>query len=217
MDRDRIKKDEESPNDPVVFLKGLQEGAEWARKRLYATYASYVMRLLRRVLGDDAELDDLVQETFIQAYQSVRAVRDPAALKAWLSKVAVFTARGRLRKRKVRSMVRFWDPDDIPDTMAAVAGASTLDAMKRTYQLMDLLPTNERIAFSLRYLEGLPLEDVADLCQCSLATVKRRLASAEQKFAGAAREDAALARWVRGGRFGDEEDESQAVSEKRRR
>ena len=74
-----------------------------------------------------------------------------------------------------------------------------LDAYRRTYLLLDRLPADERIAFALRYIEGMELAQVAVVCDVSLATIKRRLGRAEQRFTAGARGDAVLCRWLEAG------------------
>jgi len=61
---------------------------------------------------------------------------------------------------------------------------------------MSSLPSNERVAFSLRRLDGMELKEVAHACGCSLATIKRRLARAEQRFLARAEKHQALVGWL---------------------
>ena len=59
--------------------------------------------------------------------------------------------------------------------------------------MLDTLPADERIAFALRYIDERPLLEVAEACDCSLATIKRRLSKAEQRFTRLAQRDTVLA------------------------
>ena len=187
--------------DDPAFVPALRAGKLWARRCLYVTYGSHVARILKRILGRDAELDDMVQDVFIEAYTSASGLRQASALKAWLSRLTVFTARARIRRRQVRRLVRFWDPRRLPEHQAPVAGGSTLDAVGRAHALLDRLGADERIVFVLRFVEGMGLREIATTCSCSLATVKRRLASAQRTFVDAAHEEPAMARWLRAGRW----------------
>ena len=74
--------------------------------------------------------------------------------------------------------------------------------MNSTYRLLDTLPENERLAFSLRFIAEMELTEVAAACGCSLATIKRRLTRAEAHFLAGARQDPALnERLARGERW----------------
>jgi RNA polymerase sigma-70 factor (ECF subfamily) len=75
--------------------------------------------------------------------------------------------------------------------------------LRRTYALLDAIPADERIAFALRYVDGMELTEAAAACGCSLATVKRRISRAEQKFVELARGDALLSERIEGGRWAD--------------
>lgn len=187
--------------DDPAFVPALRAGKLWARRCLYVTYGFHVARILRRILGRDPELQDVVQDVFIEAYTSASGLREASALKAWLSRITVFTARAKIRRRQVRRLVRFWDPGQLPEHQAPVAGGSTLDALGRAHALLDRLGADERIVFVLRFIEGLGLREIATTCGCSLPTVKRRLSSAQKAFVDAAHEEPAMARWLRAGRW----------------
>ena len=193
--------------DDSALVEGLRRGDSAARRELFDRFSPHVERVLARVLGRDPELSDALHDTFVQAFGSVSSLRDASALKAWLSMVAVYTARGIIRRRKVRRWLRFWAPEDLPETAASTASAEDTWAVSRVYALLDQLPADHRIAFTLRYVEGMSLQEVAEACSCSLATVKRRLSRAQTTFLEAARTDPVLAEWAGRGRMGQAEGE----------
>lgn len=194
--------------DDEVLVEGLRRGEQAARRELFERFSPHVERVLVRVLGRDPELSDALHDTFVQAFGSVSSLRDASALKAWLSMVAVYTARGIIRRRKVRRWLRFWAPEDLPEMPAHGPSAEDAWAVARVYELLDRLPPDHRIAFSLRYIEEMSLQEVAEACRCSLATVKRRLSRAQTTFLEASRNDPVLAEWAgRVGASGDDEQE----------
>jgi RNA polymerase sigma-70 factor (ECF subfamily) len=90
----------------------------------------------------------------------------------------------------------------LPELVVPEIDDDVLDAYRRTYALLDRLPADERIAFALRYIDGMELALLAVVCDVSLATIKRRLGRAEQRFAAGARGDVILRRWLEeGGRW----------------
>lgn len=179
-----------------ALLEGLRRGDAAARRDLFERFSPHVERVLVRVLGRDQELSDALQDTFVQAFVSVSSVRDASALKAWMSIVAVYTARGIIRRRKARRWLRFWAPEDMPEPPAAGPNAEEARAVSRVYAVLDGMAADQRIAFSLRYIEGMSLHEVAETAGCSLATIKRRLTKAQATFLGASRKDPLLAAWA---------------------
>jgi RNA polymerase sigma-70 factor (ECF subfamily) len=179
-----------------ALLDGLRRGDPVARRELFERYSSHVERVLVRVLGRDQELADALHDTFVQAFVSVSSVREASALKAWMSIVAVYTARGIIRRRKARRWLRFWAPEELPEPPSTGPNAEEAWAVSRVYQVLDKMPADQRIAFSLRYIEGMSLHEVAEAAGCSLATIKRRLTRAQAAFLEASRKDPLLAAWA---------------------
>jgi RNA polymerase sigma-70 factor (ECF subfamily) len=149
---------------------------------LFERFAPYVARIGLRLLGREADVDDLIQDVFIAALRQRHQVRAPEAFRSWLAIIAVRTARRYLRKRRLRAMVgldtlppslELRDPSISPERRALLS---------RVYVALDRIPVDQRIAWTLRYVEGEKLEDVAERCGCSLATAKRRIAAAHGRL-----------------------------------
>ena len=117
-------------------------------------------------------------------------------LKAWLTSVAVFTARGAIRYRTRRRWLGYRDPEQMPDVAGNLGDPEASDALRRTYAILNQMPADQRIPFSLRVIDGMPLNEVAEATGVSLATVKRRLARAEYTFVRHAQRDPILCTWV---------------------
>lgn len=156
---------------------------DWVFRR----YASYVAAVAHRLLGVDEEVDDTVQEVFLVAVRGLSNVRDPGAVKSWLARIAVRVARRKLRLRRMRTFFGTLDPSVYPGIPDALASPEERAMLKRVYHVLDTLPANQRIAWTLRYIQDERLEAVAALCGCSLATAKRWIAAAaralEEAFA----------------------------------
>lgn len=147
---------------------------------LFRRYAPYVAAVAHRLLGRDEEVDDTVQEVFLAAVRGVSQVRDPAAVKGWLARVTVRAARQRLRKRSLRRLIGLDEPAAYERVADSSVAADDRALLARVYRVLDGMPANHRLAWALRHIEGEPLENVAALCGCSLATAKRRIASAAE-------------------------------------
>jgi RNA polymerase sigma-70 factor (ECF subfamily) len=148
----------------------------------FRRYSPYVAAVALRILGRDDEVDDIVQDVFLGAIKGFDQLRDPGAAKAWLATVTVRSCRRRLRTRRLRSFFGFDDIAGFDELVAPGASPEQRALLGRVYRVLDALPVDDRIAWVLRHLEGEKLEDVASACACSLATAKRRIASAQQSI-----------------------------------
>jgi RNA polymerase sigma-70 factor (ECF subfamily) len=146
----------------------------------FRRYASYVAAIGIRVLGRRDEIDDFVQDVFLSAHRSLGGLREPAALKGWLATLAVREATRRLKRRRLRDWLGMRSSADYEDVADGSASAEERALLASVFAALDQLPTLERVAWSLRYLEGETMERIAELCRCSLSTAKRRVGSAEE-------------------------------------
>ncbi|MBL9037300.1 MAG: sigma-70 family RNA polymerase sigma factor [Archangium sp.] len=156
---------------------------------VYQRYSRYVASLAFHLMGRDADVNDVVQDVFVAAIEGMDRIRAPAALKGWLATLTVRMARRRLQRRRLVSLFGFDEgPPFEPASTAASPEQRAL--LAQVYAALDGVSANERVAWVLRYVEGEPLEMVAQHCGCSLATAKRRIAAAhafmERSFADAA-------------------------------
>jgi len=176
----------------VAALKAREPGSVDA---LLKRYGGHLRRVLTRVLGaQDTETADVLQEVAVIAWQSIGRLSEPAALKAWLTQIAVFTARGLIRRRQRHRWLTFFE--DVPERSVPWASPEMQEAARAVYQIFDRMPVDERIPFALRMLDGLELEATAAACGMSLATVRRRLVRAERRFYKMARQCDALLPWL---------------------
>jgi len=156
------------PGEPVAF------------NELFARYGAYVARLASRLLGSgDTDIDDVVQDVFLLASRRLPTIVDLIQARGWLATVTTRLVARRLRRRRFRRlfMTSRRRGHDVP---APGATPEQRALLLRLYEVLESLPTPERVAWSLRYLEGEPLDIVAATCRCSLATAKRRVSAAKK-------------------------------------
>jgi RNA polymerase sigma-70 factor (ECF subfamily) len=149
---------------------------------LFRNYSAYVAHIGIRILGQDDDVDDLVQDVFIEAGAGLHTVRERRAVKGWLGTIAVRVAS---RKLKVRRLKRFLGLDEArvePEASLRFAGtdAEHSATIARIYRLLDQVPAKHRIAWLLRVVEGETVDEVARLCGCSRASAKRWIKSVEE-------------------------------------
>jgi RNA polymerase sigma-70 factor (ECF subfamily) len=146
---------------------------------IYRQHASYVAAIGLRMLGREHEVDDLVQDVFLEAMRGLSRVRDPGAIRGWLATIAVRRANRRLRRRYFRMMFHL---DESPDYEACAAPDATPEERAHVasiYRALDGLAPRARVIWALRHVEGETLERTAELTECSLSTVQRALREAE--------------------------------------
>jgi RNA polymerase sigma-70 factor (ECF subfamily) len=188
--------------DTATLVEALRANRPGAKAEFFERYAKLVERIVTHVLGFDAELPDVLQDVFANALTSIHSLKDPTALEAWLSRVAALTARKVLRTRSRRAWLRRFVDADEENRYEPIGSAPDVEARRAlgaVYAVLDRLPASERIAFALRYIDGMELVEVANACEVSLATIKRRLVRADRRFLANAKNYPELLRWVSGG------------------
>jgi RNA polymerase sigma-70 factor (ECF subfamily) len=152
---------------------------------IFRRYSPYVAAIGIKLLGRDDEVDDLVQDVFLEAYRGLHKLREPAAIKGWLATVAVRTAKRKLRKRRAKRFVGLDQQGSYIQLADSAASPEQRAVLVAVFRFLDTIPVEERLAWTLRHVQGEKLPDVATLCGCSLATVKRRISAAQTKIDGA--------------------------------
>jgi RNA polymerase sigma-70 factor (ECF subfamily) len=170
--------------DQAALLEGLRANHPGAKATFFQRYVKLVEHVVRHVLGFDAELADVHQEVFTSALTSIHSLQDPAALEAWLASIARRTAHKVLRGRSRRAWLRRFADSSEEERYEPAVMAVDIEArraLRVAYAALAQLPTAERFAFALRFIDGMALSDVATVSHVSLSTIKRRLARAERK------------------------------------
>jgi RNA polymerase sigma-70 factor, ECF subfamily len=175
------------PSDAALVLSA-RAGESWASEALYRRHVVSTHRLTQKLLGRDTDVDDILQESFIDAFSSLDRLVDPNAFRAWVASIAVRKTCKLLRRRRLLSRLGLRRPDepfDLDRLMSRTAPPDVTVELRAVYRIVEGLPTDVRIAFLLRRVEGLTLENIAELTGASLATVKRRVAKGVEMLATA--------------------------------
>lgn len=150
----------------------------------FRAHARYVGYIALRIVGRPDEVEDLVQEVFLDAHGRIASLRDPEALKGWLATVTVRKSVRHLKRRGMRKFFGFDEGYDYAELADRAASPHDRALVAEIYRLLDELPAEQRSAWVLRVVEGEKVERVAELCGCSLATAKRRIAAAQATLDG---------------------------------
>jgi RNA polymerase sigma-70 factor, ECF subfamily len=164
-----------SPSDGcgsgVVVTDVRQVVAEAAFRK----YARYVAATAYRVLGKRDDVDDIVQEVFLAALVGLSRLRDENSTRAWLTVVTIRAATRRRRNRSNQLALSL--EDDACENLSAEAADSDQRLLLASVEsALNRLPAQVRKPWILHCIEGLELAQVASLCGCSVATVRRRVA-----------------------------------------
>ncbi|RUU81110.1 RNA polymerase sigma factor [Mesorhizobium sp. M7A.F.Ca.MR.362.00.0.0] len=151
-----------------------------AFRTIIKTHNQRLYRIARGVVRNDSEAEDIVQEAYVKAFAHLDAFRGDSSLATWLSRIVINEALGRLRKRRrtvalpenpQAEIIRFpLNPSDDPERTMAQR-----QVLQLVEQATDSLPDVYRTVFVARVIEGLSIEETADLLGVRPQTVKTRL------------------------------------------
>ena len=198
-DRDGSARTERRLTD-VELVRALRTEDPAAPAELWARCAPMVQRVLVKALGPCLEIEDLTQEIFLRVFVRLPALRDPSALRAFVLSVAMNVLKWELRRRWVGRKIRLSESGTLPDIKGASIDTEARHALRRCYRIFDSLPTSERLAFVLRYMEGMTIGEVSAALGVSTSTAKRWVNRGAAKVAQEVANDPDLDRF-----FADEE------------
>ena len=170
------------PSDQELVVRA-QAGDAWAEEALFRRHIARAAQVATRLVGRSSEAEDVVQDSFVIALEQLPKLREGGAFRAWLLRIVVHQAHRRYRKRRMLARLGIVSHDEL-DTLASQGRSDLSPEVRVELARLDLalqqVVTRDRSAWILRYVEGCQLDEVADACDCSLATAKRRIASADR-------------------------------------
>jgi RNA polymerase sigma-70 factor, ECF subfamily len=169
---------------------------EWAAAALWDRFAPLVRRILFRAVGPGHDVEDLVQECFLRLYRTLPGLRDPDACKSFVITITTRVLQTELRSRWLKRWLGLSADGEIPERAGESADLEARGALARFYRLLDGLAPRHRTAFTLRYIEGLELTEVAAALGVSLATIKRWLPRIARRLHAQAARDPQLQPYV---------------------
>ncbi|MGR3985167.1 MAG: RNA polymerase sigma factor RpoE [Gammaproteobacteria bacterium] len=170
-----------------ALVRRVKDGDKQAFNLLVLKYQYRIRGLVSRLIRDRSEQEDVVQEAFIKAYRALGRFRGDSAFYTWLYRIAVNTAKNHLLAASRRPPAQDIDVDDSPFTHARLTEANTPEAVLQNDRLVDAirkamreLPEELHQAITLRELEGLSYEDIAEAMGCPIGTVRSRIFRARE-------------------------------------
>jgi RNA polymerase sigma-70 factor (ECF subfamily) len=167
-----------------VLVRRAQRGEPWAREAIFRKHVGYINALSLRLIRDRADTEDIVQDTFLEAFRSLKQLKEPGRLRAWLGGIAVHQAHRRFRRRRwLRFVGLAVDCEGLSlDELAQATIATDLRAtLMHVDGVLSTLSDEVRAAWLLRFVEGYRFDEISAACGCSLATAKRRVERAHSQ------------------------------------
>jgi RNA polymerase sigma-70 factor (ECF subfamily) len=171
----------------VGFVRRARAGDGDAFEALYHAHVDGVFRLITRLVGPDSEREDLVQQVFLELHRALPGFRGESLFSTWLHRIVVRVAYDHLRRRRRRPVVALKDedlealiaPDETPE-----AAARQRELLRQALGLLDRIKPKKRIAFLLRVVEGLSLEEIGEIVGAKPPAVGQRVKHAERELEG---------------------------------
>ena len=186
--------------DDLALARRCAGGDPAAQRQLFRDQRTRVHRTLYRILGSNREMEDLVQEVFIEVFRSLDRFRGEAKLSTWIARITSRVAMAHIGKRRPAVQSLETVPEVAAREPSAEAVAAAREAAERLYRALDRVEAVQRIAFALHVIEGLPLREVADVMEASLVATKSRVWRARRELERRASRDPLLASFLAAGR-----------------
>lgn len=167
-----------------------------AQREVFDRESRRVHSALFRILGSNAQMDDLMQEAFLEIFRSLKTFRGESSLGTWIDRCTVRVAYAYLSNKR-RRVPQLELVPDVPDgDPSAEERVLAREAARRLYSELDRLEPTHRLAFTLHAIEERPLQEVAYLMEATLVATKSRVWRARQALEKRARRDPLLARFL---------------------
>lgn len=171
------------------LVEKVQKGDKRAFDMLVIKYQHKIFSIISRYIKDSAEVHDVAQEAFIKAYRAIGNFRGDSAFYTWIYRIAINTAKNYLVSRGRRPPASDVDMDDAEFYAGSDMlqdNASPEQQLMRdqleavVYKAIQSLPEDLRTAVSLREMDGLSYEEIAEVMSCPVGTVRSRIFRARE-------------------------------------
>ena len=175
------------------LVEKAQKGDKQAFGILVEKYQLKLNRLISRMVRDQSEIDDIVQEAFIKAYRAINNFRGDSAFYTWLYRIGINTAKNHLvslgRRPKaldsieIEEVENFDDPSELRNRETPETAMMSNQIALTVNTAIDNLPDELKEAISMRELDGLSYEEISEIMGCPIGTVRSRIFRAREAIA----------------------------------
>lgn len=167
-------------DDDFSLIKRFIEDDESAFETLVNRHKDKVRNIIFMTLGSGNTVDDIAQEVFLTVYRNLKNFRFESQFTTWLYRITVNKCKDHLRKIKIRNIVTFFRDDDEEPGYTTSYETSNMAEIVR--QAIEKLPEKLRLPLLLKDIEGLSYQEIAEIAQCELGTVKSRIFRARESL-----------------------------------
>ncbi len=173
----------------LALVRRVQQGDKQAYNLLVGKYQQKILRLVSRFIRDSMECEDITQEAFIKAYRALPDFRGDSAFYTWLYRIAVNTAKNHLVSTGRRPPAQDMDAEEASNSAAGVnfVDLNTPESELMNSELLAVirrtiaeLPDTLREAIVYREFDGMSYEEIAEVMECPIGTVRSRIFRARE-------------------------------------
>ena len=189
-----VKSDSRPVNPERAIDQKLVEKAQQGDKKAFGIlvekYNKKLTRLLSRMVRDQSEIEDIVQDSFIKAYRAINNFRGDSAFYTWLYRIGINTAKNHLvslgRRPKAMDSVEiedienFEDGHELRNLETPETSMMTNEIVTTVNETIEMLPDDLRQAITLREMDGLSYDEIAAIMECPIGTVRSRIFRARE-------------------------------------
>jgi len=171
-------------NDKDLLILYREEGkGHYAFNLIVDKYGERLYWHIRRMVTSHEDADDLLQNTFVKAWNSLPQFREEATLFTWLYRIATNEAITFINKAKMRSLISLSDYySQVGNSLQADAYFSGDDIQRKFYKAIQRLPKKQRVVFVMRYFEEMKYEEISEILNTSVGALKASYHHAYQKI-----------------------------------
>jgi RNA polymerase sigma-70 factor (ECF subfamily) len=183
-------------HEVTALIERARRGEAPAFRELFRLHHQRVHRIVYRLVGPSADLDDLVQTVFVEGFRSLPAFRGDALFSTWLGRIAVRVTMHAVKKVRLPTTPLDASTDAEHDGAGPEQTAADREGLQRLDRLLAGLRPKPRTAFVLHVLEGHSMEEISVMVGASVAAVKVRVHDARREIERRARKDPWFAEWL---------------------
>jgi RNA polymerase sigma-70 factor (ECF subfamily) len=180
----------------VELARRAAAGDRPAQRQVFLEQRVNVHRALYRILGSNRELEDLLQDAFIEIFRALPSFRGDSSLGRWCQTIAVRIAYLTISRRRPPTVDLALVDDGLASDVDVRRTVQMREAARRLYAALDRIDAKQRIAFALAVIDGKPLAEVAELTASSVFAIKTRVWRARRDLMRRAAKDAVLSAYL---------------------
>lgn len=180
----------------ILLVDRCKDGDTAATRALFRQYKKRMHATLYRILGNTADVEDLMQESFIQVFKSLPSFRGEAKLSTWIDRITVRVAFHHIRRKKKQPLPVGGMDDFEMHRSGASEEVASREGVRRLYKALATLPAASRIAFVLHEIDGRSVSEVAEIVGSAKSATKVRIWRARRALLKIACEDPVLSEFL---------------------